>query len=106
ALRRRQLLPADLPFGTPCMDPLDDSLENLLPLLSDYQDSWQALQRVDGQIEALYAQVRLTGVAKFDNEEDPERRLQLLANAYAQRQDEAMTLAMSGRYAGNDIVWT
>lgn len=73
ALRRRQLLPANLPFGTPFMDPVDDSLDNLLPLLNDYQDSWQALQRVDGQIEALYAQVRLKGVAKFDSEEDPER---------------------------------
>ncbi|WP_164589217.1 hypothetical protein, partial [Pseudomonas viridiflava] len=31
ALRRRQLLPADLPFGTPYMDPVDDSLDNLLP---------------------------------------------------------------------------
>ena len=91
ALRRRQLLPADLPFGTPYMDPVDDSLDNLLPLLNDYQDSWQALQRVDGQIEALYAQVRLKGVAKFDSEEDPERRLQLLVNAYAHRQDEALT---------------
>ena len=50
----------------------------------------QALQRVDGQIEALYAQVRLKGVAKFDSEEDPERRLQLLVNAYAHRQDEAL----------------
>ncbi len=55
ALRRRQLLPADLPFGTPFMEPVDDSLDNLLPLLSDYQDTWQALQRIDGQIEALYA---------------------------------------------------
>lgn len=61
ALRRRQLLPADLPFGTPFMDPLDDSLDNLLPLLNDYQDSWQGLQRIDGQIDALYAQVRLKG---------------------------------------------
>ena len=106
ALRRRQLLPADLPFGTPCMDPLDDSLDNLLPLLNDYQDSWQALQRVDGQIEALYAQVRLKGVAKFDNEEDPERRLQLLVNAYAHRQDEALTLAKARRAAVTDIART
>src|SRR3546814_677803 len=78
ALRRRQLLPADLPFGTPFMDPVDDSMDNLLPLLNDYQDSWQGLQRADGQIEALYAQVRLKGVAKFDSEDDMERRLQLL----------------------------
>ncbi len=106
ALRRRQLLPADLPFGTPCMDPVDDSLDNLLPLLNDYQDSWQALQRVDGQIEALYAQVRLKGVAKFDNEEDPERRLQLLVNAYAHRQDEALTLAKARRAAVTDIART
>jgi DNA repair exonuclease SbcCD ATPase subunit len=41
ALRRRQLLPADLPFGTPFMEPIDDSMDNLLPLLNDYQDSWQ-----------------------------------------------------------------
>ena len=40
ALRRRQLLPADLPFGTPFTDPVDDSLDNLLPLLNDYQDAW------------------------------------------------------------------
>ena len=66
ALRRRQLLPADLPFGTPFMDPLDDSLDNLLPLLNDYQDSWQALQRIDGQIDALYAQI--------DIEREKERR--------------------------------
>lgn len=89
ALRRRQLLPADLPFGTPFMEPVDDSLDNLLPLLNDYQDTWQALQRIDGQIEALYAQVRLKGVAKFDSEDDTERRLKLLINAYAHRQDEA-----------------
>ena len=106
ALRRRQLLPADLPFGTPCMDPVDDSLDNLLPLLNDYQDSWQALQRVDGQIEALYAPVRLKGVAKFDNEEDPERRLHLLVNAYAHRQDEALTLAKARRAAVTDIART
>jgi len=106
ALRRRQLLPADLPFGTPYMDPVDDSLDNLLPLLNDYQDSWQALQRVDGQIEALYAQVRLKGVAKFDSEEDPERRLQLLVNAYAHRQDEALTLAKARRAAVTDIART
>ena len=106
ALRRRQLLPANLPFGTPFMDPVDDSLDNLLPLLNDYQDSWQALQRVDGQIEALYAQVRLKGVAKFDNEEDPERRLQLLVNAYAHRQDEALTLAKARRAAVTDIART
>ncbi|NKQ12621.1 Mks condensin complex protein MksF [Pseudomonas sp. SST3] len=106
ALRRRQLLPADLPFGTPFMDPVDDSLENLQPLLNDYQDSWQALQRVDGQIEALYAQVRLKGVAKFDSEEDPERRLQLLVNAYAHRQDEALTLAKARRAAVTDIART
>ena len=105
ALRRRQLLPADLPFGTPYMDPVDDSLDNL-PLLNDYQDSWQALQRVDGQIEALYAQVRLKGVAKFDSEEDPERRLQLLVNAYAHRQDEALTLAKARRAAVTDIART
>lgn len=106
ALRRRQLLPADLPFGTPCMDAFDDSLDNLLPLLNDYQDSWQALQRVDGQIEALYAQVRLKGVAKFDNEDDLERRLHLLINAYAHRQDEALTLGKARRAAVTDIART
>ena len=106
ALRRRQLLPANLPFGTPFVDPVDDSLENLLPLLNDYQDSWQALQRIDGQIEALYAQVRLKGVAKFDSEEDPERRLHLLVNAYAHRQDEALTLAKARRAAVTDIART
>ncbi|MFC3606543.1 Mks condensin complex protein MksF [Stutzerimonas tarimensis] len=106
ALRRRQLLPASLPFGTPCMDPMDDSLDNLLPLLNDYQDTWQALQRMDGQIEALYAQVRLKGVAKFDNEDDPERRAQLLVNAYAHRQDEALTLAKARRAAVTDIART
>ncbi|WP_437884067.1 Mks condensin complex protein MksF [Pseudomonas sp. LRF_L74] len=106
ALRRRQLLPANLPFGTPFMEPVDDSLDNLLPLLNDYQDSWQALQRVDGQIEALYAQVRLKGVAKFDSEDDPERRLQLLVNAYAHRQDEALTLAKARRAAVTDIART
>ena len=106
ALRRRQLLPADLPFGTSCMDAFDDSLDNLLPLLNDYQDSWQALQRVDGQIEALYAQVRLKGVAKFDNEDDLERRLHLLINAYAHRQDEALTLGKARRGAVTDIART
>lgn len=106
ALRRRQLLPADLPQGTPYMEAVDDSLDNLLPLLGDYQDSWQALQRIDGQIEALYAQVRLKGVAKFDSEDDPERRLQLLVNAYAHRQDEALTLAKARRAAVTDIART
>ncbi|MEO4047692.1 Mks condensin complex protein MksF [Pseudomonas sp. CAU 1711] len=106
ALRRRQLLPADLPFGTPFLEPVDDSLDNLLPLLNDYQDTWQALQRIDGQIDALYAQVRLKGVAKFDSEEDPERRLQLLVNAYAHRQDEALTLAKARRAAVTDIART
>jgi hypothetical protein len=99
ALRRRQLLPADLPFGTPFMDPVDDSMDNLLPLLNDYQDSWQGLLRADGQIEALYAQVRLKGVAKFDSEDDVERRLQLLINAYAHRTDEALTLGKARRAA-------
>ena len=106
ALRRRQLLPVDLPLGTPFMEAVDDSLDNLLPLLNDYQDSWQALLRVDGQIEALYAQVRLKGVAKFDSEEDSERRLQLLVNAYAHRQDEALTLAKARRAAVTDIART
>ena len=106
ALRRRQLLPADLPFGTPFMDPVDDSLDNLLPLLNDYQDTWQALQRIDGQIEALYAQIRLKGVAKFDSEDDAERRIQLLVNAYAHRQDEALTLAKARRAAVTDIART
>ncbi|UFH48707.1 Mks condensin complex protein MksF [Pseudomonas sp. KNUC1026] len=106
ALRRRQLLPADLPFGTPWMEPVDDSMDNLLPLLHDYQDSWQSLLRVDGQIEALYAQVRLKGVAKFDSEEDQERRLQLLINAYAHRQDEALTLGKARRAAVTDIART
>ncbi|WP_369959938.1 Mks condensin complex protein MksF [Pseudomonas benzenivorans] len=106
ALRRRQLLPADLPFGTPFTDPVDDSLDNLLPLLNDYQDAWQGLQRLDGQIEALYAQVRLKGVAKFDSEDDVERRLQLLVNAYAHRQDEALTLAKARRAAVTDIART
>jgi len=106
ALRRRQLLPADLPFGTPFTHPVDDSLDNLLPLLNDYQDTWQALQRIDGQIDALYAQVRLKGVAKFDSEEDAERRLQLLINAYAHRQDEALTLAKARRAAVTDIART
>lgn len=55
SLRRRQLPPADLPFGTPFMDPVDDTMDNLLPLLNDYQDTWQGLLRCDGQIEALYA---------------------------------------------------
>jgi hypothetical protein len=106
ALRRRQLLPNDLPPGTPFMDAVDDSLDNLLPLLNDYQDTWQALQRIDTQIDALYAQVRLKGVAKFDNEEDPERRLTLLVNAYAHRQDEALTLAKARRAAVTDIART
>ncbi len=106
ALRRRQLLPADLPFGTPFMDPVDDSMDNLLPLLNDYQDSWQGLQRVDGQIEALYAQVRLKGVAKFDSEDDVERRLQLLINAYDHRSDEALTLGKARRAAVTDIART
>jgi hypothetical protein len=106
ALRRRQLLPADLPFGMPFTEPVDDSLDNLLPLLNDYQDSWQALQRVDGQIEALYAQVRLKGVAKFDSEDDVERRLHLLINAYAHRQDEALTLGKARRAAVTDIART
>jgi hypothetical protein len=106
ALRRRQLLPSDLPFGIPCTDAFDDSLDNLLPLLNDYQDSWQALQRTDGQIEALYAQVRLKGVAKFDNEDDLERRLHLLINAYAHRQDEALTLGKARRAAVTDIART
>ena len=106
ALRRRQLLPADLPFGTAFSEPLDDSLDNLLPLLNDYQDTWQGLQRIDGQIEALYAQVRLKGVAKFDSEDDVERRLQLLINAYAHRQDEALTLGKARRAAVTDIART
>lgn len=106
ALRRRQLLPANLPFGTPFSDPVDDSLDNLLPLLNDYQDAWQGLQRIDGQIEALYAQVRLKGVAKFDSEDDVERRLHLLVNAYAHRQDEALTLAKARRAAVTDIART
>lgn len=106
ALRRRQLLPADLPFGTPFMDPVDDSMDNLLPLLNDYQDSWQGLLRIDGQIEALYAQVRLKGVAKFDSEDDMERRLQLLINAYAHRTDEALTLGKARRAAVTDIART
>ncbi|WP_449429921.1 Mks condensin complex protein MksF [Pseudomonas putida] len=106
ALRRRQLLPADLPYGTPFMEPVDDSMDNLLPLLNDYQDSWQGLQRVDNQIEALYAQVRLKGVAKFDSEDDMERRLQLLVNAYAHRTDEALTLAKARRAAVTDIART
>ena len=106
ALRRRQLLPADMPFGTPFMDPIDDSMDNLLPLLNDYQDSWQGLQRSDGQIEALYAQVRLKGVAKFDSEDDMERRLQLLINAYAHRTDEALTLGKARRAAVTDIART
>ncbi len=106
ALRRRQLLPADLPFGTPFMDPVDDSMDNLLPLLNDYQDSWQGLLRADGQIEALYAQVRLKGVAKFDSEDDVERRLQLLINAYAHRTDEALTLGKARRAAVTDIART
>jgi hypothetical protein len=105
-LRRRQLLPADMPFGTPFMEPVDDAIENLLPLLNDYQDSWQALLRVDGQIEALYAQVRLKGVAKFDSEEDTERRLALLINAYGHRQDEALTLGKARRAAVTDIART
>lgn len=106
ALRRRQLLPANLPFGTPFMEPVDDSLENLLPLLNDYQDAWQSLQRIDGQIDALYAQIRLKGVAKFDSEDDVERRLHLLVNAYAHRQDEALTLAKARRAAVTDIART
>ncbi len=106
ALRRRQLLPADLPYGTPYMEAIDDSMDNLLPLLNDYQDSWQSLQRVDNQIEALYAQVRLKGVAKFDSEDDMERRLQLLVNAYAHRTDEALTLAKARRAAVTDIART
>lgn len=106
ALRRRQLLPADLPPGTPFMEALDDSMDNLLPLLNDYQDSWQSLQRVDNQIEALYAQVRLKGVAKFDSEDDLERRLELLINAYAHRSDEALTLAKARRAAVTDIART
>jgi hypothetical protein len=105
-LRRRQLLPADLPFGTPFMDPVDDSMDNLLPLLNDYQDSWQGLLRADGQIEALYAQVRLKGVAKFDSEDDMERRLSLLINAYAHRTDEALTLGKARRAAVTDIART
>ena len=106
ALRRRQLLPADLPYGTPFMEAIDDSMDNLLPLLNDYQDSWQSLQRVDNQIEALYAQVRLKGVAKFDSEDDMERRVQLLVNAYAHRTDEALTLAKARRAAVTDIART
>ncbi|KQQ50901.1 chromosome partitioning protein ParA [Pseudomonas sp. Leaf127] len=106
ALRRRQLLPADLPHGVPFMEDVDDSVDNLLPLLNDYQDSWQALQRCDGQIDALYAQVRLKGVAKFDSEEDVERRLQLLINAYAHRTDEALTLGKARRAAVTDIART
>ncbi|MFS0828812.1 Mks condensin complex protein MksF [Pseudomonas phoenicis] len=106
ALRRRQLLPSDMPQGTPFMEVVDDSMDNLLPLLSDYQDSWQALQRVDNQIEMLYAQVRLKGVAKFDNEEDLERRLHLLINAYSHRSEEALTLAKARRAAVTDIART
>ncbi|MBD8602497.1 chromosome partitioning protein ParA [Pseudomonas sp. CFBP 8771] len=106
ALRRRHLLPADLPFGTPFMEQVDDSMDNLLPLLNDYQDSWQGLQRIDGQIEALYAQVRLKGVAKFDSEDNVERRLQLLINAYAHRTDEALTLGKARRAAVTDIART
>ncbi len=77
-----------------------------LPLLNDYQDSWQGLLRADGQIEALYAQVRLKGVAKFDSEDDVERRLQLLINAYAHRTDEALTLGKARRAAVTDIART
>ncbi|WP_312601277.1 Mks condensin complex protein MksF [Pseudomonas luteola] len=106
SLRRRQLLPSDLPQGIPFMESVDDSLDNLLPLLNDYQDTWQALQRIDTQIDALYAQVRLKGVAKFDNEDNPERRLTLLVNAYAHRQDEALTLAKARRAAVTDIART
>ncbi|MBD8613141.1 chromosome partitioning protein ParA [Pseudomonas putida] len=106
SLRRRHLLPVDLPFGTPFMELIDDSMDNLLPLLNDYQDSWQSLQRVDGQIEALYAQVRLKGVAKFDSEDNVERRLQLLINAYAHRTDEALTLGKARRAAVTDIART
>ena len=38
-----------LPFGTPFMEPVDDSLDNLLPLLNDYQDTWQARSASTGR---------------------------------------------------------
>jgi hypothetical protein len=50
--------------------------------------------------------VRLKGVAKFDSEDDVERRLYLLVNAYAHRQDEALTLAKARRAAVTDIART
>jgi tetratricopeptide (TPR) repeat protein len=106
ALKRRHLLPAHLPLGTPYMEPVDDDMENLPALLNDYQDSWHSLLRVDGQIEALATQVRLKGVAKFDSEDDIERRLQLVINAYTHRADEALTLGKARRAAVTDIART
>ena len=50
--------------------------------------------------------MRLKGVAKFDSEDDTERRLKLLINAYAHRQDEALTLAKARRAAVTDIART
>ena len=50
--------------------------------------------------------MRLKGVAKFDSEDDMERRLQLLVNAYAHRTDEALTLAKARRAAVTDIART
>jgi hypothetical protein len=106
ALRRRHLLPANLPLGTPYMEAIDEDMDHLPALLNDYQDSWQSLLRADGHIEALAAQVRLKGVAKFDSEDDIERRLQLLINAYAHRADEALTLGKARRAAVTDIART
>ncbi|MFH7376156.1 hypothetical protein RA263_29300, partial [Pseudomonas syringae pv. tagetis] len=74
ALRRRQLFLAVLPFGRALMQPIDVSMDNHLPLLNDYQDSWQGLMRSDGQMEARYAEGGRRGVAKLGCEGVWERR--------------------------------
>lgn len=87
------------------MELVDDLLDNLLLLFNDYQDIWQVLQCIDGQIEVLYVQVCLKGVVKFDSEDDIECCLKLLINVYVYCQDEVLMLVKVCCVVVIDIVW-
>ncbi len=99
-LRRRQLLPAGLPFDTPFMDPVDDSMDNLLPLLNDYQDSWQGTAHQIWPESKRCTLSARQGVAKFSDVKDEKHGASpAAADQLAHRTDEALTLGKARRAA-------
>jgi hypothetical protein len=104
--KKRKMLSSSLPQGKPYYDSIDDSIDNCLSLLMAFNEAYAKLNKLDNEIDTLYALVRAKGVTKFDSQENEDEKLALLIRAYDNLDSEELTIKKANRAAVTNIART